>query len=302
MRAARRHFQLNKRGVYCATFMVLLPSIFGLSYADAKNIIAPYDAIVCFDSDFASCVTKTNANLSSLYDEMFEDSDGKLLLHPGLIAIPAPTPETTVTYNEKTIPSGTLSYQCLYDKLYEPNLKVYDKKAAAYISIPLFIILRNNLYKLQQAQEECHNLIITFNFEAGQFAAKKQLFFRDSVAEYLSNIIQWETYQTEKVGATKETDDQQAQWNLPAAQGLATENDDLLSMHELAAPQRALIRDIADDNLMMYYATKFGSAQRGIYSYEREVEGDLYLLDVGVVDLGGRSLNETMVPNDSWGN
>lgn len=250
-----------------------------------------------FDSDFTSCLTKTNANLNSLYDEMFEESDGKPLLHPGLIAIPGVSPETSVTYNEKTIPGGTLSYQCRYGKLYEPNLKVKEKKAAVYISIPLFIILRNALYKLQQAQEDCHNLILTFNFEVMQFAAKKQLSFYDNVAEYLSNIIQWETYQKEAVGATVETAEQQAAWKVT---GVSTENDALIKMRQLGAPQRALIKDVADDNLMMYYAAKFSSSQRAIFSYEREVEGDLYLLDLGTVDLNGHSFNAIMIPDGSW--
>jgi hypothetical protein len=299
MRTIRWHFHLNKLNVYRAPFIVAFLYVLGLGYASAKNIIAPYDAIVCFDSDFTSCLANTNANLSSLYDEMFEESDGKPILHPGLIAIPGSN--TTVTYNEKTIPKGTLSYQCRYGTLYEPNLKVKSKRAAVYVSIPLFIILRNNLYKLQQAQEDCHNLIVTFNFEAEQIAAKKQLLSYDSAAEYLSNIVQWETYQKEAVGATAESAAQQAAWKeLTGTLPTTTENDALLAMRELGAPQRALIKDVADDNMMMYYAAKFASAQREIYSYEREVEGDLYLFDVGTVDLGGRSLNAIMVPNGSW--
>ncbi len=300
MQLSKQRFQIKVYKQFCASFIASLLFVFGTSNVNATNIIAPYDAIVCFDTDFSSCVGKSFGSLFGLYQGMFEDNNGKLALHSQITQSPGQNPETSNVYNEQAPPNKPIFYQCHYvSGLSAPPLGLKDKKAIIYISVPIFIALHDNLYRLQQAQGSCHDLIVSFNFEIGQLTARKQLTVIDGAAEYLTNILQAEIYSKEGVGATILSAAQQAAWNVPGAQSASTEADALLRMRQLIPPQRELNKNAVDDNRMLFLAEKFADADRETDFYRREVELNLYLINVGITDLGNRKLT-TNVLDDSW--
>jgi hypothetical protein len=295
--------QLFQSRIYKTLLLPIVGSIiqiFALGDASAKDVIAPYDAIVCFDSDFSSCVGKSVGNLFQLYQDMFEEIDGKLSLRSQNVTFPGPKVEISNSYYEQEPPNKPITYQCHYENgLSAPILGLKDKKAIIYISVPIFVSLHDDLYRLKQAQSGCHDLILSFNFEITQLAARQNLALFDGVAEYLSNILQAEVYAKGGVGATALSAEQQQKWSMTGAQTVPTEVDALLKMRQASPPKREQIKNVADDNKMLYLATKFGDAIREIDFYEREIELNIYLINLGVTNMDGHNL-KTNVLNGSW--
>ena len=228
---------------------------------------------------------------------MFEEIDGKANFRSQIAQFPAPNPEKSGVYMEKAPPNKPISYECRYaNGLSLPPLSLKDKKPVIYISVPIFIALHDNLNRLREAQQECHDLITSFNFEIGQLAAKSQLTFYDGAAQYLSDILQSEVYSKGGIGNTALSANQTTAWNLQSG---ATESDALLRMRQLSPPQREAINNAADDNRMLLFGEKLGNAVREIDFYEREVELDLYLIGIGTIDIEGPNLKINVL-GGSW--
>ena len=289
------------------SLLLTIPTLFVFAFsgsdAVAKNVTAPYDAGVCLGFSYSDCVTHLGGYVRAQYNKLFDEKNGRPVLRAEDIIRIIPDPEKTVNYKKQTAGSNdSIDYQCAYKiDLYTPNMDAKKTRAAVFVSVPLLIQLQDHLKRLQRAEDRCHDLISSFNYDAGLSATQADLASNEGVVALLSANIQSEIYSKEGVGMLPHISVAQINaWGLVATAGVAMETDAkaLYDAHKLSVVERNTIRVAAQDNLMFQiYGSKFADAQAEIEYYQTLLEEDLYLLDLGVFE---GTLKNPTVGNGDW--
>jgi hypothetical protein len=269
-----------RRLIFC------LPLLLGLAClvsACATSVQAPYDAFVCFNASFNSCLAQAQSSrLKSFVSTAFPR------LNSGPIIADPDAGKHEATKDNK--------YSCDYSSVsYSQKIKPDDLYGIVFVSPVILNEVGEQQILITQARDGCHRVVQAYDYEGDVLKLQDQLSTTQSSQSRLSAII--DAQRNSKDGVGGDADPKPVTGETPGT----SERDALQAAQTSAVGLAETLREkYKDETVNITFAQRFEDAQRQIDAQLRELGRELFVLDRATVDQGNGNAVRGRYSDGSW--